>query len=134
MQPITFESLTTNFEGFFDKELKDIPSKKTALLMRSFLAPSNWHDLAEDKRVSVWDGLTEGQRREAVLLLDCQHDPVNHDEEEYWFNLQSELDEKRKKLAVFERFRPTSIIDMVSQESHVDALQQEMEQLVSCQC
>lgn len=108
-----FESLTLALEGWFDKNLDDLPESVRQRVEQDFFP-------------NLWDALSADQRRRATLQLDYQNDPATEQARQHLSNFFERLDELQKQKEQWESKTTPTASDMALKESRLKELQKEI--------
>ena len=111
-----FDSLTLALDGWFDKNLDDLPQELRQRAEREF-SPI------------PWNGLSADQRHHHALQLDRKHDPATEQVHEYWWNFFARLQELKAQLQQWQSVATPTAGDMALQESRIKEFQQEIDRM-----
>jgi len=109
-QSAPFDSLVVALEGWFDRDLLDLPQPLRDRLERNFFP-------------MPWDKLNPAQRRSVAEQWDFQHDPVTEAKRERGFNAFCKVHELESQVREWELVATPSALDRAARDDRLAKLQ-----------
>ena len=111
-----FQSLTLALEGWFDKNLDDLPINLRKRVESEFFPVH-------------WDGLSVHQRQSVAIQRDYQCDPATEKERKYWWTFFAQLHDLEKQRDQWLSAATSTAIDIALKESRLEELQQKIDRM-----
>jgi len=108
-----FVSLTGVLEGYFDRQLAELPDALSERVLRDFF-PMPWDDLSPDQRYSV------------ALQWDYQHDPASEQDQQFWWDFFIRKDRIKEEIAEWEVVSVPTASDLEKKEARLAELRREL--------
>lgn len=109
-----YKKLTEILDEWFDSPFSDAPSDIQEIIRREFIH---------------WDSCTPEQRRHSAEFSDCQRNPSAHGEQEHYFELYCEREEKIKELRKWKTLNDNTALGMTEIKKQEKILKEEIERL-----
>ncbi len=115
-EPASFESLTAELDGWFDKPLAELPNPQR-------------NRVETDLPTGLWDHLSADQRRRWATDWDYQHDPATGDERVEQFNRFVEQDHIERQILELELMAAHTPLERESKMRQLVELRQQLDRV-----
>lgn len=114
--PKSFESLTLPLEGWFEKNLDELPDALRQRVEKEFFP-------------MPWDSLNGDARRSVALQQDYQRDPATEADRQFWWDFYERLHEVQAQIKEWEGAETPTATDKSLKKSRLNELRLEHERL-----
>ena len=111
-----FKSLAAALDGWFDKDLEELPAEKRRLV-------------EDDFGPIPWDRINSEQRKSVAAQLDYQHDPANVAEMQRAFDRWCEMDGIESQIREWELVGAPTALDKATKEDRLSQLRRDLDKM-----